>query len=125
MVGLINQICFACDAKQREREPERQPVVLLLDLEHLTKAHFDHEEAVLRDLSEATLNPKLRETLSAAGQEHAAEHAKRLGDQSEMRRALHSDEIAAEAKLGADLTIWFIDHAIVYEAQVKTIIRSV
>jgi hemerythrin len=124
MIGLINQICFACDAKQREREPERQPVVLLEELEHLTKAHFDHEEAVLRDLSKATLNHKLRETLSAAGHEHAAEHVKRLGDLREMRRALHSDEFATEAKLCADLTVWFIDHAIVYEAQVKTIIRS-
>src|SRR5579859_1420296 len=71
MVRLINQICLACGAKKHEREPEQEPTVLLEELEHLTKTHFDHEEAVLRDLSTATPNPKLRGTLEAAVIEHA------------------------------------------------------
>lgn len=125
MVGLINQICLACGAKQHEREPEQEPAILLEELERLTTTHFDHEEAMLRDLSAATPNPTLRETFAAAMIEHAAEHIKRLDDLRELSRELHSDAVTAEARLCQDLVAWFIDHAVIYEAQVKTIIRSV
>ncbi len=125
MVGLINQICLACDAKQHEREPEQEPAVLMEELERLTTTHFDHEEAVLRDLSTAIPNPKLSEIMAAAVTEHAAEHVRRLGELRELSRELNSDAVTAEAKLCHDLITWFIDHAIVYEAQVKTIIQSV
>ncbi len=119
MVDLINQICFACDASQ----PARQPLILLRELESLTEEHFEHEEAVLEELFAATLN--LRETLAAAKVEHAAEHRRTLGDLRDMSRGLHSDKVAAGSKLCEKLKAWFIDHAIGYEAQVKTIIQSV
>jgi hemerythrin len=62
--------------------------------------------------------------LAATKVEHAAEHRKRLGDLRGMTRALQSDD-AAGSMLYEELKAWFIDHAIGYDAQIKTVIRSV
>jgi hemerythrin-like metal-binding protein len=122
MVDLINQICLACDAIQHAQ----QPLMLLGVLEGVTERHFEHEEAVLEKLY--TAMPKgrrrLREMLATAKVEHAAEHRKMLGDLGDMSRALHSDGVAAGLKLCEKLKAWFIDHAVGYEAQIKTILQS-
>ena len=123
MVDLINQICLACDANQRAR----QPLTLLRELQSLTERHIEHEEAMLEELYTAMPKDRqiLRETLAVAKVEHAAEHRRRLGDLRDMSRALHSNEVAAGSKLCEELKAWFIDHAIGYEAQLKTIIQTV
>ena len=44
-----------------------------------------------------------------------------LGD---MTRALHAEAVAAGANLCDRLRVWFVDHAVGYEAQIKTILQS-
>ena len=120
MVYLINEICLAGDANR----PARQR--LLRDLESVTEGHFEHEEAVLEKLYIALPEGRrtLREMLADAKVGHAAEHRKMLGDLGDMSRALHSDAVAAGSKLCEKLKAWFVDHAIGYEAQIKTILQS-
>ena len=97
------------------------------DLEILTKWHFAHEEMLLQALHAAT--PKERRTLrdmqATAKVKHAIEHRRRLDELHHMVRALHADEAVAAAKLCDELKAWFVDHAIGYEAQMKTIMQSI
>ena len=122
MVDLINQVCLACDPSQGAR----QPPTLLRELESLTETHFEHEEAVLEELytTMSTDRRNLREILAAAKVEHATEHRSRLSDLREISRTLRCDELAV-SKLCERLKAWFIDQAVGYEAQMKTIIQSV
>jgi hemerythrin-like metal-binding protein len=125
MVDLINRICLAHDAHHRVPEP----IALLHQLEHLTMRHFEHEESVLEALYSATPNdhPTMRETLAAAQMEHAAEHWQRLNDLRNMTSTVANDPLNASkpSNLCEQLKAWFIDHAIGYEAQIKTIIQSI
>jgi hemerythrin-like metal-binding protein len=123
IIDLINQIYPTCDENQRDRQPN----VLLREIESLTERHFEREVAVLGEFYTAA--PKVRrhlhEVLAATVIEHAAEHRKRIGDLRNMRRALDADEDTARPKLCEDLQAWFIEHAVSYDAQMKTIIQSV
>jgi hemerythrin-like metal-binding protein len=118
MVGLINRFCRTRDADDRAH--------LLSELDAMTERHFEHEESVLEQLYLAAPKDrrKLRASLSTALIEHAGEHRRRLGEIRAMRGALGSDAAAGGATLCDELKAWFIDHAIGYEAQLKTVLQS-
>jgi hemerythrin len=125
MVDLINQICIASHAIKLPRQHTR----LLRKLENLTEIHFEHEEAVLETLYTAMPEDRLtlREMLADSKDGHGAEHRKMLGDLADIRkmRLPPPDAVVAGSKLCDELRAWFVDHAIGYEAQIKTILQSV
>jgi len=123
MIGLIDQICLASDVNHGEGEL----IVPFRELESVTERHFEHEEALLEELYVGMPRDRrlLREMLAVANIEQRAEHRKRLGELADItRRALHATDGDAAANPCEELTAWFIDHAITYEAPMKTIIQS-
>jgi hemerythrin-like metal-binding protein len=124
MVALINQICCAVSANFLLREHEQ----LLRELETLTEMHFEHEEIVLEGLYAAMPEDRLtlRAMVAASKVEHVVEPCKMVGDLSDiLNMKLPSFGAAAGPKLCEELKAWFIEHAIGYDAPMKTIIQSV
>ena len=124
MIDLINQICLACAADGGDGEPGP----LLRQLEDVTELHFEHEETLLEELHAGMASERwsLRRMLEVAKMEHAAEHSKRLDELADIaRRALHAGGRGAKGRPCEELKAWFVDHAIAYEAPMKTIIQSV
>jgi hemerythrin-like metal-binding protein len=123
MVDLIDRLCRHDTAHCPEER-----IALLRDLQELTARHFEHEESVLKALYSATPTDRqtMRETLATAQVSHAAEHRQRLSDLQAMADVVASQPLVrtTEHSLCEDLKAWFIDHAIGYEAQIKTIMQS-
>ena len=123
MINLINQMCLAAD----EAKLLPQQKQLLRELERAAELHFEHEEAVLEAFY--TTMPanrlSLREMLADYKAEHIADHRKKLGDLGDIRNMNLRPSAGAGAKLCEELRAWFIDHAVGYDARIKTIMQSV
>ncbi|HYM30058.1 MAG TPA: hemerythrin family protein [Candidatus Cybelea sp.] len=121
MIDLINRFCLA-----RGADLHMQHLLSgMRELESLTEKHFKHEEAMLEEhYLAARKGSRVRESILAAKTEHAVEHQKSLSLLREMSRTLPADAGAARSKLCGELKKWFIDHAVGYDAQMKTIVQS-
>ena len=105
LVGLINEVCGHARAGRRERAVET-----LVPLCALAEAHFDREEAVLRDLSGYR-------QLAA----HAGEHRNRLKQLVALRQRFESATDAAAAdRICDDLVHWFVRQSIGHDAEIKS-----
>jgi hemerythrin-like metal-binding protein len=122
MIDLINLICLACSTNQHAR----RSLALLRELETLTETHFEHEETMLEGLcTTPQMDQRIADGILAAKVEHTIEHRRRLDELRDIRRRFHSTESAASVDPSEELKAWFIDHAVGYEAQMKTLIQSV
>lgn len=122
MIDLINRICVACGASQ----DRSNLLALLRELEGLTEQHFQHEEALLEANDTSTQNDRrILDGILEAKIKHPIEHGRRLNELRKMTRRLRTDARTAESKLCEELKAWFVDHAIGYEMQMRTIFQSV
>lgn len=124
MVDLINKIveCIGEDASGD------RPARHLRELAEIAEQHFRREEAILQELKsdQRKRRPWLAAILTAAIQEHAADHDRMLERLwSIADRALSAQEPTAWVDSCEDLKIWFVDHVLQYESQVKTVFQSV
>ena len=124
MVELISEICVTQD-----RERDATSLSLRLHrLEDVTERHFLHEETVLASIrsDQDKRHPWLADVLDAAIRDHSAEHERMLNQlRAISRKALGAREAAAWAECCEELKAWFVDHAIEYESQIKTVLQSV
>jgi len=128
LVDSIADICAAVHAG-RPRD-ELQP--LLEGLQLLAEVHFQREDAVMLEIAggmAATAEGShqgqafLEAVGGAALEQHAQQHAMALAKLASISRDL---EFGAnhESTLCFDLKRWFIQHAIKYDAHLKTIFQS-
>jgi hemerythrin-like metal-binding protein len=124
MVELINSVCVAHGA---EREPKGLSV-LLRRLEDVTEQHFRHEEIVLQGIrtEQDKRRPWLAHVLDAAINDHSVEHTRMLDDlRAITNKMLTPRPQSTWAAYCEELKAWFVDHAIEYESQIKTVLQSV
>jgi hemerythrin len=124
MVELINKIVESIKEDTSGDRPARH----LRELAEVAEQHFRREEAILQELKsdQRKRRPWLAAILTAAIREHAADHDRMLEWLwSIADRALSAEEPTAWIDCCEDLKIWFVDHVLQYESQVKTVFQSV
>ncbi len=120
MVGLINEICISVIAGRGDGRAS-----LLRELLVVSEAHFRNEEALLMRIASEIDQHHLHTTMLVAIGAQTREHGRRLEALREIvERSRIANARADELKRCAELKGWFIEHAIGYEAQVKTILQS-
>jgi hemerythrin-like metal-binding protein len=124
IVELINTVCLAQGA---ERELTSLSV-LLRRLEDVTERHFRNEEILLQGIraDQDQRRPWLADVLDAAIKDHSAEHERMLDElraiADKVLTPRQPDSWSANCE---ELKAWFVDHAIEYESQIKTVLQSV
>ena len=124
IVELINTVCMTQGA-ERDRE---NLSVLLRRLEDVTERHFRHEEIVLQQIraDQDKRRPWLADVLDAAIKDHSAEHGRMLDELRAITdKVLTPRQLVTWPAYCEELKAWFVDHAIEYESQIKTVLQSV
>ena len=123
LVADINDICHAYRAGQ----PPKRLHALLNSLATDTKRHLAHEDAVLREFSAEAKRPTraiLKAITDAAVEQHIAAHDQSFAQLGVIMRAAGPKTPDAASVLCAELTKWFLDHAIKYDSHLKTIFQA-
>ncbi len=129
LIEAINQLCTTVEDDHGSEQLRAQMEAFKL----LAEDHFKRENAVLRNISGGVKDDEperrhkrahLKVMSDAALEKHIAEHGRAFA-RLERILALHSNGTAsAAATLCADLTDWFIKHAVKYDAHLKTIFQA-
>src|SRR5207248_2651191 len=95
------------------------------------KSHLEHETSVLlafrRDLesrSTQQVSRRLKTAMAAAIEEHMADHVSLRDRLAEVTRTVRNGRWAEGTSLCQVVEMWFLDHAVKYDIQIKTIIQS-
>ena len=122
MVGLINDIAAAVDAKLDAEAFS----TLLSRLEQVTAEHFRNENTILWELRSGSYAPLrdhqrtppfVKAMAEAAFDEHMTEH-------EAMLRQMDAVRTLPRAALCETLKTWFVDHAIKHDAHLKAIFQA-
>src|SRR5581483_6657738 len=120
MVSLISRICERVAAGE-----DATAASLLSDLQFVAETHFHNEDALLARIDEEIALDRLQSVVRAAILEHAREHRQKLDELHRLtERWRRGVAAAARMRFCDELKTWFVDHAVVYEAQIKTILQS-
>lgn len=103
---------------------------LLCEIKNKTAAHFAHENAILREIVASTSSARsTRKFLAAMSQalvdEHEAEHSLALTALDSMIRSTLADTSRRAEPLAETLTRWFVNHAVIHDAHLKTLFQTV
>jgi hemerythrin len=123
MVELINKIIESIKDDTSGDRPARH----LRELAEVAEQHFRREEAILQELKsdQRKRRPWLAAILTAAIQEHAADHDRMLERLwSIVARAMSAQELTVWVDSCDDLRTWFVDHVLQYESEIKTVFQS-
>jgi hemerythrin len=126
LIEAINKICAAVQAKQTPNQLKP----LLIALELATEDHFKHENSIMREISNRAKSSKtknlaeLQVMSETVINKHIIEHAQ---SRSKLESIIHtylSGAAKAESTLNNNLKSWFLDHAIEYDAPLKTVFQA-
>lgn len=118
-------------AAVHERRPREELQPLLKGLKLLAEVHFQRENAVLLEIAGGAVESEegrvqtqayLEAVGAAALDAHAEQHAMALEQLAAMIAALDSGA-TEPAKLCLDLKDWFLEHATVHDAHLKSIFQ--
>jgi len=124
IIKLINIVCMSQGAERESTDLS----ILLRRLEDVTERHFRHEEIVLQGIraDQDQRRPWLADVLDAAIADHSAEHGRMLDELRAITdKFLTPRQPAPWSAHCEELKAWFVDHAIEYESQIKTVLQSV
>lgn len=124
LVVLINDLC-ASTAMRDAKEIARRLRVLIAE----SKRHTEHETVVLREFWRDLEDPAnqhlpnhLKTAIAAAIEDHIADHFAFRNRLAEATRNFRSGRWAEGTSLCQLVEKWFLDHAVKYDLQIKTII---
>ena len=127
LVALINDLC-TCVATRDAKEIARRLRALTAE----AKAHLEHETVVLREFRRDLEDPtnqhvprQLKMTIVAAVEDHVADHIALRHRLAEVTRTVRNGRWAEGSSLCQVVEMWFLDHAVKYDIQIKTIIQSI
>jgi hemerythrin len=124
LIALINDLC-ASVAIRDAKEIARRLRVLIAE----SKRHTEHETVVLREFWRDLKDPAnrhlpnpLKTSMAAAIEDHIADHFAFRNSLAEVTRNFRSGRWAEGTSLCPAVKHWFLDHAVKYDVQIKTII---
>lgn len=129
LIDAINTLCAACDTQRDLQEIES----LLSTVKLSVEAHIQSESAILWEISSGASTaaskrprtPTLVKALTAARlDDHFAEHDRTLAHIEAIVSAGRAAPDQVGVALCGALKAWFIDHAIKYDAHLKTIFQA-
>ncbi len=126
LVELMNEI----HAAERAKQALHQLAPLLSTLRLAMEDHLRHENAVMREISERAKSSHAKHTAylkamsDAVIHEHIAEHAQTLSKLDAILHVHRSGTGPAQSTLAHDLKIWFLEHAIKYDAHLKAVFQA-
>ena len=127
LVALINDFCTSVTIGGAAEIARR-----LRALVAEAKRHLEHETLVLRGLRRELETPandhlprQLKTIIATAIEEHIAEHVALRRRLAEVTRTVRNGRWAeGGTSPGQLVTMWFVDHAVKYDSQVKTILQA-
>jgi hemerythrin len=127
LVALINDLCTSSGAMRDAREIARRLRALTAE----AKIHTEHETLVLsefrRDLEDSPhqhVPHHLKTAIAAAIEDHIADHITLRDRLADVTRTVRNGRWAEGTSLCQVIEMWFLDHAVKYDMQIKTIIQS-
>jgi hemerythrin len=126
LVVLINDLCTCVVTRDADEIATR-----LRTLTTEAKAHLEHETVVLREFRRDLEEPsnqhvprQLKTTIAAAIEDHVADHIILQRRLAEVTRTVRNGRWVEGSSLCQLVEMWFLDHAVKYDIQIKTIIQS-
>jgi hemerythrin len=127
LVALINDLYTSVTIRDA-MEVARRLRALVAE----SKRHLEHETLVLRELRRDLESPanehvprQLKTSIAAAIEDHIAEHSalrRRLADVT--RTVRNGRWVEGGTSPGELIGTWFLDHAVKYDSQIKTILQA-
>ena len=126
LVALINDLCTCVTTRDAMEIAGR-----LRALTAEAKRHLGHETLVLRDFrrdledrANQHVPQHLKTSMAAAIEDHIADHITLRGRLAEVTRTVRNGRWAEGTSLCQVVELWFLDHAVKYDMQIKTILQS-
>jgi hemerythrin len=126
LVAHINDLC-TCVTTRDAAEIESRLHALTAEADR----HLQHETVVLREFQRDLEDPpnqhvsrQLGTTISAAIEDHIADHVTLQHRLAEVTRTVRNGHWTEGFSLCRVVEMWFLDHAVKYDIQIKTMIQS-
>ena len=127
LVSLINELSTSATTRDATEIARR-----LRALTAETRRHLDHETRVLRKFGRDLEDPpnrhlphQLRATIAAAIEDHVVDHIALRDRLAVATQTVRNSRLAEGTSVCQDVEMWFLDHAVKYDIQIKTIMQSI
>jgi hemerythrin len=126
LVAHINDLC-TCESSRDTAEIAGRLRALTAD----TEGHLKHETLVLREFRRGFTNSgnqkvsrQLKTTIAEAIEDHVADHVTLRHRLAEVTRKVRSGRWSEGTSICQVVEMWFLDHAVKYDMQIKTMLQT-